>query len=336
MPSHFIVQITENGGPDPAQELQGLLNQSQISISQHVAWFKSTLTDNQFELSGRSICIIFRRLSNTDAIEAIVARVLTRNGFPAPDTIVDFYQNYQNLVQFWRLGGQRTEKDFPDLVRTRFQNLDEIPGVSVSRGLRASETFDFQASMAFWEFPDDQFNPLNWLQSLHDHFMIPQIENPSPIIHDGIEDRAIQNDFDSDGTTLGTQYTKSQAGEIQMDIFQAVLEFHQKFNIPIASKPEMLNKERFEFRCQLHYEEQKELEAAFEDSDLVKIADELGDLLFVIAGTCIEFGLPMGEILNAISEANLRKQPSELKPVEGKDWVGPEEAIRNALGSMLS
>jgi predicted HAD superfamily Cof-like phosphohydrolase len=121
-----------------------------------------------------------------------------------------------------------------------------------------------------------------------------------------------------------------------MDIFQAVLEFHQKFNIPIASKPEMLHKERFDFRCQLHYEEQKELEAAFEDSDLVKIADGLGDLLFVIAGTCIEFGLPMGEILNAISEANLRKQPSELKPLKGMDWVGPEEAIRNALGSMLS
>lgn len=120
-----------------------------------------------------------------------------------------------------------------------------------------------------------------------------------------------------------------------MDLFKAVRAFHEKFDIPVSDKPQMLDKERFEFRCQLHYEEQKEFEAAFVSGDMVKIADGLGDLLFVITGTCIEFGLPMEEILNAISEANLRKQPSEPKPVKGEGWVGPEDAISTALGSRL-
>jgi predicted HAD superfamily Cof-like phosphohydrolase len=117
-----------------------------------------------------------------------------------------------------------------------------------------------------------------------------------------------------------------------MDIFKSVREFHEKFNLPIADKPQMLEKERFEFRCQLHHEEQKELEAAYEAADMVKIADGLGDLLFVVAGTCIEFGLPMGKILEAVMKANMAKVPSTPKPTKGPDWVGPEGEIKTAIG----
>lgn len=93
----------------------------------------------------------------------------------------------------------------------------------------------------------------------------------------------------------------------------------------------MLDRDRFEFRCQLHHEEQRELEAAFAAQDLVKIADGLGDLLFVVAGTCVEFGLPMEAVLQAITNANMNKQPALLKPVKGPDWIGPESEIRDAM-----
>lgn len=295
MPSHFIVQITENGGPDPAQELQGLLNQSQISISQHVAWFKSTLTDNQFELSGRSICIIFRRLSNTDAIEAIVARVLTRNGFPAPDTIVDFYQSYQNLGQFWRLGGQRTEKNFPDLVRTRFQNLDQIPGVSVSGGLPASETFDCQSSMAFWEFPDDQFNPLNWLQSFH------QKSNSQT---DSVNHMPSSSDFRnlsiSSGNDLDSTIPVSLKGEPSASLED------QEVHAGGSRQNRVPDKAYFESRCEEHSEKESRVRSAFDKSD-DRINERLRDLLVAVAKTCFEYGLSMETIQSVITKEYLER-----------------------------
>jgi len=119
-----------------------------------------------------------------------------------------------------------------------------------------------------------------------------------------------------------------------MDLFKAARAFHEKFHIPIADKPQMLEKDRFEFRCKLHYEEQKELETAFEAVDMVKIADGLGDLLFAIAGTCIEFGLPMEKVLEAVLKANMAKEPSTPKPIKGPDWVGPEGEIKIAIGNI--
>jgi len=291
MPSHFIVQITENGGPDPAQELEGLLNQSQSSISQHVAWFKSTLTDNQFELSGRSICIIFRRLSNTDAIEAIVARVLTRNGFPAPDTMLDFYQSYQNLVQFWRLGGQRTEINFPDLVRTTFQNLDEIPGVSVSGGLRASETFDFQASMAFWEFPDDQFNPLNWLQSFHQ-----KSNSQTGSVNHMPSSSAFRNRSISSGNDLDSTIPASLKAEPSASLEDAG--GSRQNRVP--------DKAYFESRCEEHFEKESRVRSAFDTSDDC-INERMRDLLVAVAKTCYEYGLSMETIQSVITKEYLER-----------------------------
>lgn len=163
MPSHFIGLVTNDGGPNPAEELEGLVNQSLNSENGHVAWFKNSLTDNQFELSGQSICIIFRRLPQGDKIEAVVARILKRDGFPAPDEIVSFYEPYRNLKQFWRLGGIGDNSQNPDLVKVEFESLDEIPGVSYAGWVRASQTFGNQASIAFWNFPEN-FNPLKWLR----------------------------------------------------------------------------------------------------------------------------------------------------------------------------
>ena len=120
-----------------------------------------------------------------------------------------------------------------------------------------------------------------------------------------------------------------------MSLFEAVRTFHQKFNLPIANTPRMLNQQRFEFRCQLHYEEQKELESAFAEQDLVKIADGLGDLLFVIAGTCLEFGLPMDKIIEAITKANMNKEQATPKPKKLPGWVGPEEEIHEAIALLF-
>jgi hypothetical protein len=168
MPSHFIALLTTEGGPNPADELNNLVHQCNSDESDHVAWFKSTLTQNDFERSGQSICILFYRLS-TGGIEALIARIMPNHG-AAPEDVIRFYEIYLNLRQFWRLGGKRALFESPDIVITRFDSLEDIPGVSCASGSKAVETFEYQAAQAFWMFPEGCFpngitSPLEWLRS---------------------------------------------------------------------------------------------------------------------------------------------------------------------------
>lgn len=171
MPAHFIAQLTNNGGPNPADELANLIRQARDPDSNHFAWFKSTLDNyKNFEFAGSSICILFYRLE-TGGIEAVIARILNEK-IAAPDDAVQFYKGHNNLRAFWQLGG--IDKDegrkSPDIVRKRFKSLEEIPGVSRAGGRPASETFKSQTTAAFWDFPEGSLpngntSPLKWLRS---------------------------------------------------------------------------------------------------------------------------------------------------------------------------
>jgi hypothetical protein len=157
----FIVQITDNSGPNPPCELRLLYEQSRSPLTNHAVWFKSHLA--KFDPNGNSICIIFWRLPDSLEIEAIVARILNREGSSVPDHYVNFYSPHQKLKTFWKIGGKRKDKSFPDLVFKKFSSLDMIPGTSVT-GKTASKTFAGKATKAIWTFPND---PLHWLEDLH-------------------------------------------------------------------------------------------------------------------------------------------------------------------------
>ena len=161
MSSHFIAQLTLDGGPNPADELANLLSQSKDPKNKHKAWFKSTLTRQQFEKAGTSICIIFYKKQDK-TIDAVIARIL--NFEAAPREIEKYYQGFENLEQFWTLGCKDNDPN-RDLVRVQFKSLNEIPGKSNASGSTACKTFDYQATHAFWEF-DEGFEPLVWLRSL--------------------------------------------------------------------------------------------------------------------------------------------------------------------------
>ena len=167
--SHFIAQLTLDGGPNPADEFANIIRQCNNPDSEHTAWFKSSLSQARFDLSGRSICILFYRLPS-GGIEALIARIKPNLGKP-PDDVTRFYEGYRNLKYYWRLGGKRERFQSPDIVITRFDSLDRIPGISSAGGLRAVETFAGHPTRAIWEFPEGCFpggitNPLEWLRSL--------------------------------------------------------------------------------------------------------------------------------------------------------------------------
>lgn len=109
-------------------------------------------------------------------------------------------------------------------------------------------------------------------------------------------------------------------------IQRKVQKFHEAFGAPVGEKPQMISRERFELRKRLIEEELVEYMIAFEQGDLVEVADALGDLLYVVFGTAVEHGLPMGAIVAEIHESNMSKLGEDGKPIyreDGKVLKGP-------------
>lgn len=112
-----------------------------------------------------------------------------------------------------------------------------------------------------------------------------------------------------------------------------VTEFHAKMGLPVASEPTVGTPEQRCLRVRLMLEELLEfakaagvrvslrgtqtiikgtgelaIEAVYEP-DLVQMTHEHIDHQYVVAGTTVEFGLPVREGLPLIHEANMRKEP---------------------------
>ena len=74
-----------------------------------------------------------------------------------------------------------------------------------------------------------------------------------------------------------------------------------------------------ELRIKLIREELREFGKAADDKNLVKIADALGDILYVIYGTGVSYGIDLELIFREIHESNMIKgQPSFLRFSTGK------------------
>ena len=110
-----------------------------------------------------------------------------------------------------------------------------------------------------------------------------------------------------------------------------VLEFHKVNGAFIGNRDTYEKRLRYDvalLRLRLITEELSELEQAMGKEDIVEIADALGDILYVVYGTVIAFGLheKMQEIFNEIHDSNMSKMGADGKPVtdgSGKVIKGP-------------
>ncbi len=74
------------------------------------------------------------------------------------------------------------------------------------------------------------------------------------------------------------------------DPVELVREFHEAFGHPVRTEP-MDSPPEAELRQALLEEELAELEEAIEADDLVEIADALGDIVYIAAGTVLVYGV---------------------------------------------
>jgi len=112
-----------------------------------------------------------------------------------------------------------------------------------------------------------------------------------------------------------------------------VAEFHEKFDAPNnLGKGAAFRDDRVSLRQTLIGEEWDELDREFEwwhddEGNIAKIAKEAADLVYVIYGMALEFGIDLDAVLAEVHRSNLTKT-SENKRSDGKISKGPnyEEA----------
>jgi len=94
-----------------------------------------------------------------------------------------------------------------------------------------------------------------------------------------------------------------------------VREFHKVFGHPVQDAPALIDTRRGVFRANLVDEESGELAEAVMDRDLIGIADALGDLLYVVFGAAVEYGINLQPVFNEIHRSNMSKLDENGEPV---------------------
>ena len=124
-----------------------------------------------------------------------------------------------------------------------------------------------------------------------------------------------------------------------------VKEFHEKFGVQALNHPIIfpqkgeittfnLNEEQrlMTLRLNLIREEFEELEEALLNRDIVEIADALGDLLYVVYGTGVSYGIDLEPIFEEIHRSNMSKgDPEPIMREDGKILKG--ENILNLISN---
>ena len=106
----------------------------------------------------------------------------------------------------------------------------------------------------------------------------------------------------------------------RVDYLGAVREFHRAFGIAAPNSATGIVADAVrKSREALMREELRELINAMSDEEVVAIADGLADLLYVVFGTAVAYGIPIDDVFAEVHESNMTKLDEHGRPVVGKD-----------------
>jgi predicted HAD superfamily Cof-like phosphohydrolase len=102
-----------------------------------------------------------------------------------------------------------------------------------------------------------------------------------------------------------------------------VHDFHQRFGLPCSDRPAWPGEAVHRLRVLLIEEELAELRNAGEARNLVAIADALADLLYVVYGAGVTYGIDLEPIFREIHRSNMSKgDPEVVRRPDGKILKG--------------
>lgn len=114
--------------------------------------------------------------------------------------------------------------------------------------------------------------------------------------------------------------------------FEMVREFHITYDLPVKESPAHPTPDRIKLRRDLISEEYWEYDRAVEKNDLVNLAQELADILYVVYGAALEYGIPLDDVVAEVHRANMSKLDSDgsvLRREDGKVLKGPNYSPPN-------
>lgn len=101
-----------------------------------------------------------------------------------------------------------------------------------------------------------------------------------------------------------------------LDTAAAVAEFHKAFNLPVRESPSTeIDDELAKLRVALLEEEVGEFVTASQKADLIGIADALADIVYVIYGTALTYGIDLDSVLREVHRSNMSKLAENGKPL---------------------
>lgn len=107
---------------------------------------------------------------------------------------------------------------------------------------------------------------------------------------------------------------------------EMVREFHEAFGLVVRDSPTLPDQSEREFRAELIREEYAEAWDELESGGSIdRVASELADILYVVYGTALHYGVDLDAVVAEVHRANMSKlvdgQP--LKREDGKVLKGP-------------
>ena len=113
-----------------------------------------------------------------------------------------------------------------------------------------------------------------------------------------------------------------------MTNFEKIKEFHTAFNAPMYETPAVPSFDRVLLRYRLVAEEYKEFKdeldpyiksGGHDEINLQNLAKEMADVLVVVYGTAIEFGIDLDRVFDDVHKSNMSKLGDDGKPVYRED-----------------
>ena len=110
--------------------------------------------------------------------------------------------------------------------------------------------------------------------------------------------------------------------------------FHRLFDISVQENPGPIDERTRVLRERLIQEEFDELKQAMAHDDLPAVAKELADLLYVVYGTAVSYGIDMVPVFREVHRSNMSKIGGH-KREDGK-WVKPPTYSPAAIAPILA
>lgn len=115
------------------------------------------------------------------------------------------------------------------------------------------------------------------------------------------------------------------------DFYKDVKEFQTAVGQNVGVSPEFPNGRERKLRMDLMLEEVKEYMESEEKNDLENLAKELADIIYIVCGTAVSYGIPLDRVFDEVHRSNMAKLV-DGKPIRREDgkilkpegWTPPD------------